>query len=354
MTLLDRYLAVAVFGGTLIATLLLAALNAFFTFVGEIGDIGQREYGIPDALLYVLFSLPRQTYEIFPMAALLGSLLGLGTLASNSELVVIRAAGVSLLRIVWSVAQAGALMVVVAVVVGEMVAPPGERAAQELRALALTDRISLKGDSGYWVRDRRQFINIREILADERISGLKIYDFDENHALTTITEARLGTFEGGVWRLDDVTTTRVSMDAVTSEQAERVEWRSELRPDLLSVVIVKPFSLAIWELRRLIGYMRDNGLNPAVYEMAFWSKVVQPFSSVVMVLLGIPFVFGSLRDTGAGQRLFVGVLLGVGFYLLNTMLGRLALVYGFHPFLAAVAPSLLFLGFGIDAIRRIR
>ncbi|MGB0712788.1 MAG: LPS export ABC transporter permease LptG [Gammaproteobacteria bacterium] len=355
MSILDRYLGLAVLGGTLIALLVLMALASFFAFVGEIGDIGKGTYGLQDALLYTLYTLPRRAYEMFPMAALLGSLLGLGSLASNSELVVIRAIGFSVGRIVRSAALAGLVIMVVAATVGEWVAPPGEQAAENIRNEALSDTISFRGRLGYWVRDGRDFINIREIAGRREIRGVTIYRFGDGHRLDTLVEAERGVHDPDLgWTLYGATEHLISEEGVLSRSRESVKWSSHLMPEMINVAVIKPETLAAWDLLVFVRYMEENGLDGSRYELAYWKKLVSPLVTVVMVLLSIPFVFGSLRDSGTGQRVLVGILVGIGFHVVNLTLSHLGLLYGVPPLLSAITPPLMFFGLALWAIGRVR
>lgn len=354
ISILDRYIGRAVLGGTLLVMLVLVGLNLFFGFVNQVNDIGKGSFGLSEAIQYALLTLPRRTYEMFSMAALLGSLLGLGQMASHSELVVMRAAGVSLFKIIRAVLQAGVILVVIASLLGEVVAPPMEQKAQHLRALTLDQRITFQGDQGFWARDGHSFINIREILPGNRIQNIRIYEFDAQHRLRSSTYAETATYKDDRWLLNDIHKSEIDVDGVETQSFAHAEWASLLSADLLSVVIVKPEILSVWDLASFIRYQRDNGLESAPYELAFWSKVTLPLSSLVMVLLSIPFVFGSLRDSGASQRMFVGIMIGIAFYLINKTLNHLSLVYGIDPLLSATLPSIVFLAVGAWAISRIR
>ncbi|MCP5142776.1 MAG: LPS export ABC transporter permease LptG [Chromatiales bacterium] len=354
LTIVDRYIGAAVLSGTLLVLLVLVGLNLFFAFVGEVNDIGKGNYGLSEAIQYTLLTIPRRTYEVFSIAALLGSLFGLGQLANHSELIVMRAAGISLFRIIRAALQAGLVLVILASFLGEVVAPPLEKRAQNLRSLAQSERITFQGSQGFWARDGLSFISIREILPGNRIQDIRIFEFDADRRLRSSTYAKTATYRDDRWLLNDIRKSEIDETGVVTREFRQAEWASLLSADLLSVVIVKPDILAVWDLASFISYQQDNGLESAPYELAFWSKVTLPLSSLVMVLLSIPFVFGSLRDSGASQRMFVGILIGIAFYLINKTLNHLSLVYGIDPLLSATLPSFAFLAIGLGAISRIR
>jgi lipopolysaccharide export system permease protein len=353
MRILNRYLAVEVVRGTALVLLVLTAITAFFTLVAELDRTG-GDYGVPQVLQYVLLTLPRRTYELLPSATLVGAMLSLGGLAASSELVVMRAAGVSLARIVWAVLRAGVAIMLLALVIGELIAPPTMAYAESRRAIAKSQQIAFKTGHGLWARDGRTFVNIRRVLPDGRLAGVSIYELDGQHRLTSVTEADHALYAEDRWLLESVRQSRIAEEVVTTQHAEQGTWVSLLRPDLLGLLVVRPEQLSALDLRRYIGYLRDNGLDTRRYEVAFWGKVVAPFSNLVMLLVAVPFVFGSLRSAAAGQRLVIGVLGGIGFYLLNQTFGRVGQVYELHPVVSAGLPTLLFLALAVFAIRRVR
>ena len=356
MNILDRYLALAVLGGSAIALLVLASVAAFFAFLGELSDLGKGSYGLADAAGYTLYTLPRTTYELFPMAALLGSLMGLGALASNSELTVMRAIGLSVGRIVRPVIIAGLLLMLLAAAVGEWLAPPGEQKAQEIRNRALSETVSFRGRLGYWVRDGLDFVNIRELAGPEEIRRVTLFRFNKRFELQHWIEADRATWnaDGGGWMLHGVRDSRIGVDRMEHVYAERMLWPSGLLPEMINVAVVKPETLAVWDLRAFVRYFEENGLDASRFELAFWRKIISPISSVVMMLLAVPFVFGSLRDTSMGQRVLVGVLVGIGFHIANSSLSNLGLLQGVPPLLSAALPTLLFFIGGAVWIRRLR
>lgn len=352
MRILDRYLGRAVIQGSLLALLVLLALAGFFAFLGELADL-RNDYGVAQAGVFVLLSLPRQAYELFPTAVLVGSLMSLGNLAANSELVVVRAAGVSIARVVRSVLQAGLLLVMVAAVLGEVVAPPAERQARVLRSTAQLGRIALQSENGFWARDGSRFVNIRRVLPGPRFEDVYIYEYDQEQRLRSSTHAASAHYRDGGWLLEDVRRSVLGDERVAVQLRSTTEWRSVLDPELVTVLTVDPEDLSARSLARYIGYLKRNSLESAPHRLAFWVKVIAPLSTLVMLLIAIPFVFGPLRSTGSGPRLLVGILIGLVFYLLNQALNHVGLVYGLPPLISALLPSALFVVGGTLAIRRV-
>ena len=354
MRLLDRYIGATVAGSTLIVLLVLLALFSFGSFVAELDAVGKGDFTLTVAAEYVLLTLPRMAYQLFPVIALLGSVIGLGILASNNELLVMRAAGVSVGRIALSVMKVGLLWTVIAVILGEFVAPYTDRVAQTMHNTALVDRFAMTSRNGLWARDSREFIHIGDVLGKGTVRGITIYQFDDKQRLLEVTQARSGQFAAGKWTLYHVARSQIDPSGVHTEELDQMSWQSLLTPEMIEVVVVKPDSLSFKGLLDYIGYLRDNGLDAEHYQLAFWNKLVLPVTTAVMVFLSIPFIFGPLRSVGIGQRIFVGTLVGIGFYLLGQLFGFAGLLYKIPTPLSAALPTVLFFILAVLLVRRVR
>jgi len=352
--LLDRYIGVAVANGTLIVLLVLLALFSFGAFVAELDAVGKGDYTLATAGQYVILSMPRLAYELFPVVALLGSVIGLGMLAGNNELLVMRAAGVSVGRITYAVMKVGLVWVVLAVVVGEFVAPVTDRYAKALHSIALSQSFAMTSQNGLWARDGQDFVHIRDVFADGLVGGITIYEFDDKQRLLDVTQARTGRYAGGRWQLNQVARSRIDPTGVETELLKTMDWQSLLTPEMIAVVAVKPDSLSIKGLLEYIGYLRDNGLDAEHYRLALWNKLVLPITTAVMVFLSIPFIFGPLRSVGVGQRIFVATLIGISFYLVGQLFGYAGLLYKLPVALGAVLPTALFFVLAVFLMGRVR
>lgn len=354
MKVLDRYLGRVVIVGTLLALLVLLSVDLFFAFINEIQGIGQGDYGFREAVVYLGLTVPSRVYELFPMSALIGTLLGLGNLAANSELVAIRAAGVSVGRIILSVMKAGIVLLLISGIIGEWVAPVTERMAENQRTFAQTKRITYQSPYGFWARDGDYFIRIREIYADGTLGKIEVFELGDDGRLVSANRAEKAVYEDGHWRLSGVEGGSIGREGLKLVQHSELDWESLLDPKLLNVVLIKPESLSARDLYRYVRYRDLNGLETGRYELALWKRVVAPFASLVMLFLAVPFVFGHLREVGSGQRLLIGVMVGLGYYLLSQLMSHMGQVYGFNPLLSAVVPPLLFLGWGMYQLRQVR
>lgn len=354
MTLLERYLAVTMARATGLTVLVLVILLVFFSLVEELDLVGRGDYRLLDAFLVAFLSAPRYMFEVFPIAALLGSLLGLGGLASHSELVAMRAAGFSLRRIVLSVLKAGVIMMLLVLAFGELVAPAAEQYAQELRAEKLQRQVVLKSRYGFWARDGRAFINIRNIASGVHLQDIYIYEFDSQDRLRLATYAEHANYQGDHWTLHGIEQSEISLDGVDVRQVAEARWDSLLDPGLLSVVVVKPTMLPIWGLAQYIEFMQQNGQSAIDYQVAYWFKIANPLATLVMLFLAVPFVLGNQRSASMGHRIFLGAVVGAGFFLLTRAMSYTAVVYSINPALTALLPAAGFLIVTVLMLRRVR
>lgn len=353
MNILDRYVAKTVILGTALVLFILIALTAFFSFLGEVGRIGTGDYGLTDAIEYVLLSIPQQAWEMFPVAALIGTLVGLGGLASGSELVAMRAAGISLMQLARASVFGAVLLAIIALLLGDVVAPPAEQYAQYRRAVAAYGELSVAGGQGVWARDGRTFVNVRQLSDGQRIDGIYIFEFDDEGRLRRSAQAVAARYSADGWALENVEETVIDAEGVASTTSESVRrWDTELSPDLLNLFVVDPGSLSAVGLYRYVTYLNANGLDATRYQHAFWAKLVAPISVIVMVLLALPFVTGSQRSGGASRRLMLGLLIGVAFFMVNRVLGFSGAVFDLNPVVLAWLPTLVLATAALYALRR--
>lgn len=342
---LTRYLAKEIVLATAMVTLAFMGLFAFFDFINELDSIGRAGYELHHALVYVLLLLPGRVYELIPITVLIGTLYALTTLARHSEITVMRAAGMLTFQMLRALTAIGLIFVVATFVVGEYVAPPAERVAQQWRLTATGSSVSQQLSSGLWVRDGDRFINVRTVLPDRSMEGVRIFTFDNERMLLTLSEAAQGLYdnENGVWRLLDVVTTRFHGTHTELVKEPEMRWVSDLTPEVLSVLMVAPERMSVATLYAYIRHLVDNRQNADRYEIALWKKIVYPFASLVMVALALPFAFTHDRMGGVSVKVFLGVMLGVGFYLLNGLASNLGAIRAWPPAMAATMPSLVFL-----------
>jgi len=353
MRILDRYLAGAVISGTLLALAVLLPLLGFFLLADEMDHVGVASYRFTDALIVMGLSLPRYAYQLFPIATLVGSLVGLGALASRSELVAMRAAGVSVARIVGSGLIGGLLLAALAAVIGELVAPVAEQRGMELRRAALSGDAAQQTAYGFWAVDEGSYVNIREIASGTSLRDIYIYNVDSAAGILVATHAEWARYVNGQWLLEGISRSRVGAEGVEVERIPSSGWSSMLDPGLLKLVVVDPQMLPAWGLWKYIRFMTLNEQDATAYEVVFWGKVVQPLLTLSMVFVAVPILLVSARSRGIGSRIFAGVLVGILYYLVSRTFTYLALIFDLSPVAAALAPPLLFIAAATALLRRV-
>ncbi len=351
MRKLDRYIGSHVLLAILTVLGIIVGLALLFAFIDELGDVKGR-YGTLDAAVYVLLTTPSRVYEMLPMAALIGCLIGLGTLASSSELTIMRAAGVSLGRIVLAVMKPMLVLMLVGVLIGEYLAPWSEDVAQANRSAAQGAGEAQSSKRGLWHRQGDEFVHINAVQPSGNLLGVTRYRFDDQRRLLSASFARRARYDGDHWQLIDIATTHFRGDRTEVVKAAEERWDVELTPQLVGTVVMEPDALSVTGLWRYIHYLADQGLNNGRYWLAFWTKVLQPAVTVALVLLAISFIFGPLRSVTLGQRIFTGVIVGFVFRILQDLLGPASQVFGFSPLLAVVVPAAICALAGVLLLRR--
>jgi lipopolysaccharide export system permease protein len=340
----ERYLAREIYASTLLVLSAFLALFAFFDLVNELGDLGKGNYQLHHAVGYVLLTLPGYVYELLPIAVLIGTLYALTLLARHSEITVLRASGLSTAALVGALLRIGALFVALTFLVGEFVAPPAERAAQQLRLQARSSVIGQQFRSGLWVKDEHAFVNVREVLPDASLRGIRIYQFAENYQLASISQAESGSFQPpNSWRLANVSQTFFEEERVRVASQAEVLWQSALSPDILTVLLVDPGRMSLVNLYLYTRHLSENRQKTQRYEIAMWKKIVYPAAALVMMILALPFGYLHDRLGNISLKVFSGVMLGVTFHMLNGLFSSLGVINSWPPLYAAITPSMLFL-----------
>lgn len=355
MKILDIYIGKILLRHILVTIVVLLGLFMFVTFVEELGDLDKGRYGIVQVIQFVLLSIPKTLYEVFPMAALIGSVLGLSTLARDSELIVMRAAGVSVPRIVLSVVKVGVVLAVCSMILGELVSPYTEKRAQQVRVDSIQSNINQRSKSGVWLRDDNTYVNIGEVLPDLTLLDIKIFEFDNRNFLRFLSTAKEGkyVFEEKRWVLRKLRRTMISDTSSAADEVGAAYWSTEVDPSILRVFQIQPDQLSLWQLDQYVDHLKSNKQDTADYELAYWSKIVTPFATLVMLILAVPFVFKQARSGNLGRSLFFGVMVGLGFFILNRAFSYFVALFGIPPMLGAMLPTLIVAAVSVVMIRRV-
>ena len=340
---LNRYLAREVIAAVAFILVGFLGLFAFFDLLAEFRDLGRGEYHLRQVFLFVLLSAPTHAYELFPVAVLIGTLYVLAQLANNSEFTVMRAAGLSPGRAGWMLCRVGLLFAAATFAIGEWAAPAAEEAAQQVRLRALRAAIGQNMSSGLWFKDERSFINVREAREAQQISGVRIYEFDAGYQLQSITSAAKGAYGGaGAWQLSDVVRTRFTPEGPRTTREPLADWRTAVTPELLNVLIVVPERMSAWGLYRYTQHLAGNRQKTERYEIALWKKLFYPIAALVMMALALPFAYMQSRAGMVGLKVFLGIMLGIFFHMLNGLFSHIGLLQNWPPFAAAALPGAAF------------
>jgi lipopolysaccharide export system permease protein len=355
VTILDRYLAKTVLLHTLMVMAVLLALMTLVTFIGQQDDIGQGSYDVAGAFLVTLLQMPQQAYQLLPIGALIGAIIGLGGLARDSELTVIRAAGVSVGRIAVSAGLAGLVVAALLWVIGEYFAPPADQYARQFKIFSRYSQLEFTGSRSAWVREGPYFINVRRQAAQNLYGGVYVYELDAERRLTRVGRAETAAQDSsGRWVLTSYAETRLSDDGTAARTVGRLVTDQRINADFFGTAVAQPGSLPLADLYAYKKHLEANALDASVWEIAFWSRISRLVAAVVVCVFAVPFAFGPLRSAGAGARTVLGIMAGVLFVLLTQTLENSGQVYGLNPLLVAWGPTALLTVISLAAIWRVR
>ncbi|MBV8801557.1 MAG: LPS export ABC transporter permease LptG [Gammaproteobacteria bacterium] len=354
MKIIQRYIAKNVMISTLLVFLVVCVLSFVINLLGELRDIGVGDYGFLQAVLHVLFLLPHTVYQLFPMLILLGGILGLGALASSHELIVMRASGLSVKSIAMAVFIAALCLIFLASLVGELVAPRANFLADQRKSNAETNGQAVVTTSGVWIHEGNNFLHIEQVLGRDRLEGVTRYEFDSRHQLLASYYAKSANFVNHQWILHDLVKTEIEKDKTVSREFSIATWHLTLTPNYLTVGLVEPEAMTLRKLAEYSLYLRHNNLQASSFQIEFWKRIFQPLTTLVMILLAIPFVFTAPRSMSQGKRILLAIFIGFGFYIVNAFVGEFSIVFQFPPLVAGVIPILVFAGIGGGLMWRVK
>ncbi|AGJ61311.1 Lipopolysaccharide export system permease protein lptG [Candidatus Moranella endobia PCVAL] len=344
LRVLDRYIGKTIFNPIMMTLFLLVSLSSLIKFVEQMRKVGQGDYSVMGAGLFTLLSVPKDSEIFFPMATLIGTLLGLGSLATSSELVVMQAAGFSQLQVASSVMKTTIALVLLSLAIGEWVAPASEQIAYHYRNRAINVGSMQSNKHGLWAKDGDDFIFIERLVGNDKLAGVNIYHFDQKaERLQSLRYAATAHFNNGSWKLSQVEEVNLTnRHQINGQQHLNVEWETNLTPDKLGVIAL-PNSLSISGLANYVKYLQQSGQNFKRYQLKLWSKIFSPFSVVVMMLVALSFIFGPLRSVPPAVRFITGISCSLLFHVLDHICGPLGLVYNLPPVFGALLPSMVFM-----------
>jgi lipopolysaccharide export system permease protein len=354
MSILFRYLSQQILAAVTLTLMGLILLFGFFDFINELGDVRQDGYTLSLAILHVVLRLPGLAHEAMPIAALVGTLIALARLATGSEFTVMRASGLSTLRLVGYVLSLGAVLGILTLLVGEYLAPPAEHLAQQIKVRSTSKVVAQEFRSGLWAKDGQTFVNVRQMRPDASLADIRMYEFDADFNLKRVLQAEQAAWSrDGHWHLQGVRETQLRAEGTRIRNLPESDWRTSITPDLLSALMVDPDRMALSTLYAYVRHLTENRQKATLYEIALWNKLAFPIAVPVMLLLALPFAYYRPRTQNVGGQVLLGILIGLSFHLANRLSGHVGLLNDWPPVLSALLPLTLFSTAALVALRRI-
>ncbi len=348
---ITRYISRTIFTTTSLTLLVISALFFISGLIDQLKNVN-NVYTVKEAVIYVSLIMPSKIYDLIPYACLIGALAGLGMLASTSELVIIRAAGVSVIRIVWITLRSTIIFIIAALLIGEFLAPYAERAAEARRDFLRHNWVKPLPEK-VWSRDDGSFMYVESVKPNGIIQGITRYQFDEQHKLVLASYSEEAIYQEGKWIEKNILVTQVDAEkGLINSRLEERDWYTEMTPQLLNILASEPEELSMRDLYYYVNYLEQQQLKASSYSIAFWQKCLQPLAIASLVLIAISFIFGPLRSVTMGQRIVSGVVMGVIFMLIQKLLGPSSLVFGFSPLIAVLIPIALCVFIGVFLLKR--
>ncbi|PCK07331.1 MAG: LPS export ABC transporter permease LptG [Alteromonadaceae bacterium] len=351
MTQLNRYIARTVSSSVFAVLVVIVSLDVIAGLIDQLSDM-RGDYDFKEVFVFVGLSIPSTVYEYLPLSALVGCLIGLGVLASSSELVVMRASGVSVGRIIWAVARPVFVFIFFGSLVGEFLAPYSDQYADSRRALARGHKVALQSERGKWHREGNEFMHFNAILPNGKLYGITRFRFDSEGALVESSFVDSAIYQGGHWVEQDGQVSTFVDGGIEESTFNIRHWDNQITPSLLSDLLLGFDDLPMRRLHAYANYLNSQNLDADKYRLAFWQKALQPLATLSLMMIAISFVLGPLRQVTMGFRVFSGVIVGLVFQTSQKMLGPSSLIWGFPPLLAVLIPIIFCLLVGWLLIRR--
>jgi len=350
--IINRYIFRQISQGTLLTLLVLVSLSLFFVFIGELKDIGKGHYGLLQVVEYVALLFPGEVVAFMPLAIMLGTILSLGALASNSEIIAMQAAGISVWKFLQAVLQAALVLAFLSFLLADWVVPASQANARQIRLSAINNTTAILGKEGLWIKDESRILHIQFLMPNGIGRNIEIHNFDEHGRLKSVLSAESAFPDGDNWRLVKVRETIMGKERITSREFDELIYAGKVSAQLLGALMIKPRQMSSADLYAYLEFLQQNHLDASVELLSFWQKVFSPFVVIVMCLLAVPFVLGSQREGNAGQRLMMGILLGLSYVVADRLLTQIGSHLGLFPVVNALLPALLFLSLALYLLLR--
>lgn len=341
MNILSRYIAKYIMIATILVMLVVASLTFIISLLGELRDIGIGDYGFTQAIIHSLFQLPHNLYNFFPMVILLGTMMGLGTLSYHQELIAMRTSGFSIRHITCAVMLTACLFIFISSMIGEWVSPSATYLANKRKDSEQNSGQVIATTAGIWVHQENNFLHINRVVDQHHLEGVTRYAFDTKHRLLAVYYSKKIDFQNHHWIDHDRVETRFKSNQTQTRYSTKVMSEVMFHPALFSIGLIEPSEMSLSHLFKSSQRLKENGIQAGYFQWEFWKRIFQPLTSLVMVLLAIPFVFNAPRSISMGRRMMTGALIGIIFYILNSLMGQLSIVLQLPPALGALLPTVL-------------
>jgi len=345
--IINRYMMRNIHQGSLLVLFVLVSLGLFFILIGQLDDIGRGNYSLLHVVEYVALRVPGKVVDFMPLAVLLGTILSLGSLASNSEIVAMQAAGLSVLQLLRAALQAAVMLALLSFLLADWVVPISETSAREIRSSAINATPALRAKKGLWVKDKNQVVYIKELLPKGVARSVEIYQLDEQGRLVSTLAAQSAIPTSEQWLLKQVKQSIIGGPTVRTFDYDEMIYSGNISHQLLEALMIEPRQMSSSDLYAYLVFLDENNLDSSAAALTFWRKIVAPFTVLVMCVLGVPFVLGSQRQNNTGSRLMIGILLGLTYVVAERLMIQLGSRIDINPFINAISPGLLFLALAI-------
>jgi lipopolysaccharide export system permease protein len=371
MTVLRRYFSSEIYRSVAFVLVAFLALFAFLDMMGEIKSVGQGGYRIEHAFIYVSLGLPNYAYQIMPIAALIGTIYVMAQFAARSEFTVMRASSLSMSGVIQLLSRIAILLAVLTFLMGEFIAPRANDFRESFKRRIQGSAISSEFRSGLWAKDLirdpvskqivgSRFLNAGKVEVGGTLRSVWIYEVDNQMRLMNLITADEAHFlSDNQWRLDRVKEMRFSRDAgqrnsshsgvITQYKLDSRTLTSEITPDIMAVLVSDPERMSALDLIVFTRHLEENRQRTDRYDIALWNKLLYPLAVFVMMALALPFAYLQSRSGGLSLKIFIGIMIGVSFQLINSLFSHVGLLNTWPPFVTAIAPSALFLFAAISA-----
>jgi lipopolysaccharide export system permease protein len=349
--ILDKYIAKQILFSVFSVLGILVVVVGLLDLVDEIKKVNEG-YSISLAFLYVLLNIPQNIYEVFPIATLMGSLIGLSRLSSTSELNAAKSSGLSFSKIILITLKTGILIMILTFLIGEFVAPKGQQIANNIKNLSESTRLSMKNTNGIWIKNENSFIHIAKIYPNKVVQEISLYRFNKKQQLIESIYSEEGHYIDKKWIMKNITSTSFENKNIEIKNSKEATFEEFIDLDLFDIMTIKPNQMTFLQLKTYINYLKENSMESKNYELAYWSKFSIPLSCLVMFLLTTPFVHSSIRSASFGQRIFIGILTGVSLFLFNQTINKLSIIINMPPFLGSFLPIFILLVLSLYIIKR--